>query len=81
LKLVDRIWLLRWVNGGSYDTALLPLLLLKIRSVRMLESAGSDRMFRAISLAVLSCLGRRFTPSGRWIHLPSDLSWSFTLPI
>ena len=30
--------LLRWFNGGSDDTALLPLLLLKIRSVRMLDT-------------------------------------------
>jgi hypothetical protein len=27
----------RWFNGGSDDTSLLPLLLLKIRSVRMLD--------------------------------------------
>jgi hypothetical protein len=27
-------------------------------------------MFEAIGLAVLSDLGRRYTPPGRWIHLP-----------
>ncbi len=30
--------MLRWSNGGSDDNALLPLLLLKIRSVRMLDT-------------------------------------------
>ena len=36
-KLVARTRLLRWFNGGSDDTALLPLLLFKIRSVRRLD--------------------------------------------
>ncbi len=38
LKFVARTRLLRWFNGGSDDTALLPLLLLKFRSVRILET-------------------------------------------
>jgi hypothetical protein len=38
LNLVARTLLLRWFNGGSDDTALFPLLLLKIRSVRMLDT-------------------------------------------
>ena len=38
MKLVARTLLLRWFNGGSGDTVLLPLLLLKIRSVRMLDT-------------------------------------------
>jgi hypothetical protein len=37
LKLVARTGLFRLFNDGSDDTALLPLLLLKIRSVRMLD--------------------------------------------
>ncbi len=41
LKLVDRTWLPRWFNGGSDsasdDTSLLPMFLLKIRSIRMLD--------------------------------------------
>jgi hypothetical protein len=38
LKLVSRTRRLRWFNGGSDDTALLPLVLLKIRSIRMLHT-------------------------------------------
>ena len=37
-KLVTRTRLLGWFNVGSDHTALLPLLLLKIRSVRMLDT-------------------------------------------
>ncbi len=39
MKLVARTRLLRWFNGGSDrdDAVLLPLLLLKVRSVRMLD--------------------------------------------
>ncbi len=39
-KLVQasRTRLIRWFNGGSNDTALLPLLLLKIKSFRMLDT-------------------------------------------
>jgi hypothetical protein len=67
LKLVDRTRLFCWFNYGSDNTALLPLLLLKIRSVRMLESiACSEPLF----LVVLSSLGSHYTNSGRWIHLP-----------
>ncbi len=33
-------------------------------------TAGYDRMFGAIGLAVLSGLGRRSTHPERWIHLP-----------
>jgi hypothetical protein len=72
---------------GFNDTALLPLFLLKIRSVRMLDS-GHDRMFGGISfngLAVLSGesgLGRLYTHPGRWIHDHSSaLSWPLTLAI
>jgi hypothetical protein len=38
LKLVARTRLLRWFNGGSDDAVLLPLLLLKVRSVRLLDT-------------------------------------------
>jgi hypothetical protein len=38
LKLDDQIRLFRWFNGGSDDTALLPLHFLKIGSVRMLDT-------------------------------------------
>jgi hypothetical protein len=38
LKPVAPTRLLRWFNGRSDDAALLPLLLSKIRSVRMLDS-------------------------------------------
>jgi hypothetical protein len=34
------------------------------------KNAGYDRMFGAIGWAVLSGLGRRYTHTGRWIHLP-----------
>ncbi len=38
LKLVAPARLLCWSNGGSDDTALFPLLLLKIRSIRILDT-------------------------------------------
>ncbi len=43
-----------WVPSPPDDAALLPLFLLKIRSV-----AGYDRMFGAMGLAVLSDMERR----------------------
>jgi hypothetical protein len=60
LKLVARTRLLRWFNGGSEDTALLPLLLLKIsrliRSIRILDTivarfVGSGALVWLFSLA------------------------------
>jgi hypothetical protein len=43
---------LRWFNGGSDDTARLPLLLLKIRSVRMLDTiVRSEPLVRLFSPA------------------------------
>ncbi len=74
-KRVARTRLLRWFDGGSDDAALLPLLLLRIRSVRMLDTIVYSEplvwLFSlSLSLAVLSGLGRRYTHPGRWIHPP-----------
>ncbi len=49
-KVVAQTLLLRWFNGGFDGTVLLPLLLMKIRSVRY------DRMFGAIGLVWLFSL-------------------------
>ena len=74
LKLVARtqVRLLRWFNGGPDDTALLPLLLFKIMSVRFTVRMlyMNDRTFGAVGLAVFSGLGCRYTYPGRWMHLP-----------
>ncbi len=52
MRLVARTRLLRWFNGGSDDTALLPLLLLKIMSVSILDtivySGMNDRTYDRI---------------------------------
>jgi hypothetical protein len=76
LKLIAETRLPRWFNGGSDDSALRPLLLLKIRSVRMLDTIVCSVQFGAIGLAVLSGLGRRYTHPGRWIHLPFRGHWN-----
>jgi hypothetical protein len=61
LKLVDRTRLHRWFNGGSDDTARLPFLLLKIRSVRMLNtivcSGNSENLqYASVPFAVFKCI-------------------------
>ena len=67
LKLVARTRLLHWLDGGSNDTALLPLLLLKIRYVRMLG--------KIVCSGSLVWLRRCYTHPGRWIHLPFRGHW------
>jgi hypothetical protein len=63
---------------GSDDTALLPLFLLKIRSVRMLDGiVSSGALFWLFSLALES-----WTPLNTpWKLASSAFSWSLTLLI
>jgi hypothetical protein len=68
MKVVARTQLLRWLYCGSDDTALLPLLLLKIRFVGTL-----DTMVCSEPLVWL------FSPA--WDAVKLALSWSLTLPI
>jgi hypothetical protein len=74
LKLVDRTRLLRWYTGWPDDTALLPLLLLTLRSARML-----DTIVCSGPLVFLSGLGRRYSHPGRSIHLPFRCHWPYRL--
>ena len=60
VKLVAQTLLLHWFNGGSDDTAF----------CCFFWRSGLLECWWAIGLAVLSCLGRPYTRSGHWIHLP-----------
>jgi hypothetical protein len=67
LKLVARALLLRWFNGGSDDTALLALFLLKIRSVRMLDTIVCSGQFAWL-----------FSPA--WDAIKPTLEFGFICP-
>ncbi len=70
LRLV--VQLIRWFNGGSDNTALLPLLLWRSGLLDLIWILDT---FGAIGLAVLSGLGCRYTHPGCWIHLPFRGHW------
>ncbi len=72
LKLFARTRLLRWFYSGSDDTALLPLFLLKIRSVRMLDETYVGGHWFGCSLLPGTQL---YSP---WTLDWSALSWSLT---
>jgi hypothetical protein len=74
-ELVARIWLLRWFDDGSDDTALLLLLKsLNIRSVRMLDTiVCSEPLVWLFSPAWDAVIP--------WMLDSSALSRSLTLPI
>jgi hypothetical protein len=79
-KLVARASLVQ-ASGGSDDTALLPLILLKIRFVRMLDTIVCfDPLIWLRKLAVLSGLGLQYIYSP-WTLDSSVLSWSLNLLI